>query len=171
MNNELTPKQKRFVDEYLIDMNATRAYTVAYPSVKKYEVAAQAGSRLLRNVKVQKKIAERIHDRELRTEITQDKVVKELAAIAFSNGSDFAKVITKKTDDGKEYQDVEMYDTDSLTAEKKKAIAGIKVGKNGIEVNACDKIKALELLGRHLGMFRDKVELDGNIGVEIIDDM
>lgn len=48
----MTEKQKIFADEYLIDLNATRAYRVAYPSVKKDETAAQAGSRMLRNVKV-----------------------------------------------------------------------------------------------------------------------
>ena len=48
----MTDKQKIFADEYLIDLNATRAYRVAYPSVKKDETAAQAGSRMLRNVKV-----------------------------------------------------------------------------------------------------------------------
>ena len=48
----MTEKQKIFADEYLIDLNATRAYKVAYPRVKKDETAAQAGSRMLRNVKV-----------------------------------------------------------------------------------------------------------------------
>ena len=51
--------------------------------------------------------------------------------------------------------------TDSLSREQKKAISGIKHGKNGIEVATCDKVRALELLGRHLGIFSDKVELSG----------
>ena len=170
--NKLTPKQKLFIEEYLIDLNATRAYKVAYPNVTKDETAAQAGSRMLRNVKVQEKIAERMRDREIRTEITQDKVLKELAAIAFANGSDFARVVTKTgfNKQGKEvqYQDVELEETDQLPEEKKKAIAGIKMGKNGIEVSTCDKVKALELLGRHLGMFSDKVQLEtGEKGVTI----
>ena len=50
----MTEKQKIFADEYLIDLNATRAYKVAYPSVKKDEVASAAAARMLRNVKVQK---------------------------------------------------------------------------------------------------------------------
>ena len=49
----MTEKQKIFADEYLIDLNATRAYKVAYPKVKKDKTAAQAGSRMLRNVKVE----------------------------------------------------------------------------------------------------------------------
>ena len=45
----------------------------------------------------------------------------------------------------------------------KKAIASIKRGKNGIEISTCDKVRALELLGKHLGMFKEKVEVSGNI--------
>ena len=74
----MTEKQKIFADEYLIDLNATRAYRKAYPSVKKDETAAQAGSRMLRNVKVAEYIAERMQARQERTEITQDKVLEEL---------------------------------------------------------------------------------------------
>ena len=46
----MTEKQKIFADEYLIDLNATRAYKVAYPRVKSDETAAAAAARLLRNV-------------------------------------------------------------------------------------------------------------------------
>lgn len=74
----MTKKQKIFADEYLIDLNATRAYKVAYPSVKKDETAAQAGSRMLRNVKVAAYIQERMEERQKRTEITQDRVLEEL---------------------------------------------------------------------------------------------
>ena len=76
----MTEKQKIFADEYLIDLNATRAYRKAYPSVKKDETAAQAGSRMLRNVKVAEYIQERMQERQKRTEITQDRVLQELAA-------------------------------------------------------------------------------------------
>lgn len=79
----MTEKQKIFANEYLIDLNATRAYRVAYPSVKKEQTAAQAGSRMLRNVKVAAYISERMEERQKRTEITQDRVLNELAAIAF----------------------------------------------------------------------------------------
>ncbi|MPN56663.1 hypothetical protein SDC9_204353 [bioreactor metagenome] len=62
-----------------------------------------------------------------------------------------------------EEQFVELFDTDKLPLEKKAAISGIKEGKYGIEVNSCDKVRALELIGKHLGMFKDKVELSGQI--------
>lgn len=173
----LTEKQKRFADEYIIDLNATRAYKAAYPSVKKDSTASQAGSRMLRNVKVAAYIDKRMKDREKRTEITQDMVVRELAAIAFSNAADYAKVIEKQavytTENGRRIplededgnpvmiNEVELTLTDNLSSEQKKALSGIKHGKYGIEVASCDKIRALELLGRHLGMFKDRVEVSG----------
>ena len=57
---KLTPNQKLFVNEYLIDRNGTRAYKAAYPNIKKDEVATAAASRLLINVKVQEEIQKRV---------------------------------------------------------------------------------------------------------------
>ena len=175
----LTDKQKLFADEYLIDLNATRAYKAAYKSVKKDETAAVNGSRLLRNARVAEYIEERMKDREKRTEITQDFVLKELYAIASSNGSDFAQVIeepiiqnnhyVKDPDTGKlrMQEVVKIIPTDKLPEEKKKAIAGIREGKYGIEVATCDKVRALELLGRHLGMFTDNIKLKSDANTEV----
>lgn len=161
----LTEKHKLFVDEYLVDLNATRAYKSVYKNVKSDDVAGVNASRLLGNAKVKEYLGQRMKERERRTEITQDKVLTELAAIAFANGSDFAKVVIRKGHNQQgeeiEYQDVELEQTDNLPADKKKAIASIKMGKNGVEVATCDKVKALELLGRHLGMFKDKLEVSG----------
>ena len=153
--DKLTPKQKIFCDEYLIDLNATRAYKKAYINIKNDDTAAVNGNRLLRNAKVKEYLDKRMKDREKRTEITQDMVLKELAAIAFSNGADFAKV----TDDNM----VRIIPTDELSEDKKKAISAIKETKFGINIETCDKVKALELIGKHLGMFKDKVELSGNV--------
>ena len=173
----LTEKQKRFADEYLIDLNATRAYKAAYSNVKKDNVAAVNGSKMLRNAKVAEYIEKRMKDRERRTEITQDMVLKELAAIGFAKASDYAKVVEVQaacdTEDGERIplydangnpvmiNDIKLALTDSLSEEQLKAIAGIKHGKFGIEVSLCDKVKSLELLGKHLGMFKDKVEVSG----------
>lgn len=172
---KLTEKQKTFVNEYLVDLNATRAYKVAYPNVKKDDTAAVNGNRLLRNAKVKEYLNERMKEREKRTEITQDKVLEELAAIAFSNGSKYAKVIeeTVYDENGEVLLDsdgnivkqkvVDLVLTDELSETDKKAIASIKKGRNGIEISTCDKVRALELLGKHLGMFKEKVEVSGNI--------
>lgn len=168
----LTKKQQRFVDEYLIDLNATQAAIRAGYSEK---TANEQASRLLVNVSIQQQINKRMQDREIRTEITQDTVLRELAAIAFSNGADYSKIVTKQSVDDMgnavEYPDVEFKNTDELTTEQKKAIAGIKQTKFGISVETCDKVKALELLGKHLGMFKDKVELSGEVKSEKLADV
>lgn len=148
----MTEKQKIFADEYLIDLNATRAYKVAYPRVKNDETAAAAAARLLKNVKVVTYIEKRMQDRQKRTEVTQDRVIEELAAIAFARATDFAQIVNGN---------VVLTDTADLTESQIKAIAGIKEGKFGIELKLNDKEKALELLGRHLGMFKDRLEVSG----------
>lgn len=148
----LTKKQKIFADEYLIDLNATRAYRAAYPSVKRDETAAVNGSRMLRNTKVEEYIQERMQARQERTEVTQDRVIEELAAIAFAKATDYAEIRNNA---------VSLRDTSELSEQQIRAIAGIKEGKFGVELKLNDKEKALELLGRHLGMWNDKMEISG----------
>lgn len=150
----ITDKQKIFANEYLIDLNATRAYRAAYPSVKKDTTAATNGGRLLKNAEIEKYIAERMQERQKRTEVTQDRVVRELAAIAFARATDYAEVIGGT---------VRIKNTCELDDEQVRAIAGIKEWANGIEIKLNDKEKALELLGRHLGMWNDKVQLSGSV--------
>lgn len=170
----LTNKQKRFCEEYLIDLNATQAAIRAGYSPN---TAEQTASRLLRNVKVQEYIAKRQKELSRSTEITQERVIKELALIAFSNNADYAHVVEKKMkaevggalvdvldEDGKPvmYRTVEPVLTEELTEEQKRALAVIKKGREGLEVKSCDKVKALELLGKHLGIFTDKIEANVN---------
>lgn len=154
----MTEKQKLFADEYLIDLNATRAYRVAYPSVKRDETAKSAGSRMLTNVNVAKYIKERMEERQKRTEVTQDRVVEELAAIAFSKATDYVEIRSNGVTGV-----VIIKPTSELSDAQIRAIAGIKEGANGIEIKLNDKEKALELLGRHLGMWNDKIKVDGEI--------
>lgn len=157
----LTAKQKLFADEYLIDLNATRSYKVAYPRVKNDETAAANSSRMLRNAKVEDYIRKRMKDREKRTEITQDMVLKELAKIGFACVTDFVTIEDKGI-----LKVVQVKPTDEIPEDKLGAIAGIKEGANGIEVKLNDKGKALELIGRHLGMWKDKMELSGTLDTE-----
>lgn len=168
---KMTERQKRFCNEYLIDLNVTQAairagYTPKYANKRAYE--------LLDKPEIKEYLDKKMKDREQRTEITQDKVVNELAAIAFSNASDFFKVVDKPItaggvpvldDEGnpRTYKDVEFVNTDKLSEANKKVISSIKQGSNGLEIKLNDKLKALELLGKHLGMFKDKVELSGNV--------
>lgn len=150
----MTEKQKIFADEYLIDLNATRAYRVAYPSVKKDETARANGSRMLTNANVAAYIYERMQERQQRTEVTQDMVIRELAAIAFANITDYVEIRYNGV-----HSMVIVKPTGNLPEDKLRAIAGIKEGANGIEIKLNDKEKALELLGRHLGMWNDKLDI------------
>lgn len=168
---KLTAKQQRFCDEYLIDLNATQAAIRAGYSLK---TARAQGQRMLTNVDIQTYISELIKKREKRTEITQDSVLRELALIAFAKASDYAKVVEKDAmievdgnmvpvldEDGNpvKYRTVEPILTDELTEDQKKAIAVIKKGRDGFEIKPYSKIQALELLGKHLGMFTERVEV------------
>lgn len=147
---KLTPKRERFCEEYLIDLNATQAAIRAGYSEK---TAYSAGQRLLRNVEIQNRIAELKAERSNRTEITQDRVIKELAAMAFAKATDYTQIVGNT---------VFIKSTAELTAEQQAGIVGIKQTQAGIEVKL-DKTKALELLGRHLGMFKDKIEVEGMV--------
>lgn len=160
----MTNAQKRFCDEYLIDLNATRAYKVAYPKCKEDETANAASSRMLRNVKVQEYISEKQKEIEKRTEVTQDMVIKELAKIAFL---DIRKLYTENG----QLKNVADIDSDTAGAisslETLEAYEGYgddreKIGDTQ-KVKLLDKTKALELLGKHLGMFKEKVTIDGNV--------
>ncbi len=148
---KLTPKQKRFVAEYLVDLNATQAAIRAGYSPKS---AARIAVELLNKTHVQAEIRKAMADREERTGVTQDWVVQELYKIAHADRGGIAKVVGGG-------RAVELTDTDELDAEQRAALVGVEETKFGIKVTTCDKLKALELLGRHLGMFTDKVEQTG----------
>lgn len=140
---KLTEKQKRFCEEYLIDLNGTQAYIRTGYSAKKECTARVESSKLLTKPNIQAYISELRESQSERTQITADKVLAELAAIAFSDRTELAQV-------------VHLTDTDKLSDAAKKAISGIKRGRNGVEVSSYDKIRALELIAKHLGMFNEK---------------
>lgn len=167
---KLTAKQKKFIDEYLIDLNATRAYKAAYPKCKTERSARTNGSRLLTNANIQEEITKQQQKIQERTQITQDMIVQELAKIAFSNATDYVKVVTRPTirriwdkeeekyvyEEGDVYeQDIILKDTKDLTDDQKAAISSIKNTKHGIAIEQCNKVEALHLLGQHLGMFKN----------------
>lgn len=146
----MTKKQKRFVEEYLIDLNATQAAIRAGYSP---DTAKSIGSENLTKPDIQARIAKAMAERSKRTGVNADRVVAELAKIAFVNASDVidADTATLKSDAAPE-------DTAAIQSVKVKTF-----GEDGLEreIKMADKLKALELLGKHLGMFKDKVELSG----------
>lgn len=144
-----------FCEEYLIDLNATQAAIRAGYSSKTADVQS---ARLLVNVKVQERISLLRSKQSKRTEVTADKVIAELAAIAFADRTELAKVDKNGS--------VKFTPTDSLPDDVKKIISGIKEGKFGTEVSSYDKVKALELLGKHLGLW-EKAASESNAASEV----
>lgn len=172
----LTAKQQRFVDEYLIDLNATQAaIRVGYSK----KTADQQASRLLTNVKVREYLAQRQADRANRTEITQDKVLKELAKIGFS---DIRKIVrwgetqvrmVDGEDDGPEdmvpYHGLALIDSAEVDDSTAAAIAEVSQSRDGLKVKLHDKKGALVDIGRHLGMFSPPGHADLDTELKRID--
>jgi phage terminase small subunit len=138
----LTEKQKRFVAEYLVDLNATQAAIRAGYSEK---TAGQIGEQNLKKLEIREALQKAMAKRAERTEITQDMVIRELAAIGFAKATDYAQVDDRGL--------VRITPTEELSDVQRRALSGIKEGKYGVEVSSYDKVRALELLGKHLGMF------------------
>lgn len=159
---KLTAKQQRFCDEYLIDLNATQAAIRAGYKANKKNTFEVIGYQLLQKTSVLEKIQQEMAKRSKRTGINQDRVIQELARIAFVNASDVidpedASVRTDATED----------DLACIQSVKVKTMDGEKGSSIEREVKLNDKMKALELLGKHLGMFKDKIELESDMELNI----
>lgn len=161
--NTLTKKQKLFVEEYLIDLNATQAAIRAGYSP---DSAQQMGSENLSKPVIKNAIDRAIAERSRRTGINQDRVLLELAKVAFLNPIDVINM-DGATIRGEANRD----DTACIASVKVKTIPTDDGAITEREVKTYDKLKALELLGKHLGMFTDKLKVDGGIPVVIHDDI
>jgi phage terminase small subunit len=146
---KLTPRQQRFVAEYLVDLNATQAAIRAGYSPK---TARATASENLTKPDIADAIAIEMARRSERTEITIDRVLRELAAIGFANAGDFFEW----GPDG-----IVVKPKESLTREQQGVVAEVAqtFTKDGgsIRVKLHDKSSALEKIGRHLGGFGAKV--------------
>lgn len=155
----MTPKQKRFVEEYLVDLNATQAAIRAGYSVKR---ADAIGYENLRKPEIKDAIEKAQAERSVRTEVTMDRVVQELARIAFID----PRRVFRWGPNG-----VTLIDSDSLTDDEAAIVSEVSetITENGGSVRGkrYDKIKALELLGKHLGGFVDRCELTGRGGAPL----
>lgn len=161
-NKVLTDKQEQFCLEYLTDLNATQAAIRAGYSEN---TANEQGSRMLAKVNIQRRIAELKAERAERLQIQQDDILRELANIAFASPAQYMDVVQI---DG--ISRILVKPTAEWTEQQKAAVTSIKNTPNGIEIRLSDKIKALELLGKHLGMFIGKQD-DGPKIWEIWDEL
>lgn len=139
----MTEKQKLFADEYLIDLNATRAYKVAYPNVKNDDTAAAAASRLLRNVKVQEYIAQRMAEKESELIADQDEVLGYLTSV-LRGKSRAQEIVVEGIGEGC---------SEARTMEK--------------APSEKERLKAAELLGKRYALFTDKVDMDADMDLNI----
>ena len=158
----MTPKQERFVEEYLVDLNATQAAVRAGYSAATAEVQ---GPRLLGNVRVAAAIAETQAARSKRTAISADRVVAELAKIAFANMADYMQP------NGDSYLDFSALTRDQAAALQEVTVEEFVKGRGEdkrdvrrVKFKLADKRAALVDLGRHLGLFVDRHEHTGKGG-------
>ena len=160
----LSNNQKLFCQEYLkLGMNGTQAYLNVYKTCKKEETAMASASRLLRNVKVKEYIEELQSKVEEKAIVSIEDIVKELTAIAFTDRTNISKNVRNKIVERKEDgTEVEYYEDNVIFAETKKIISGYKKTQSGFAVETYDKMKALELLGKYLGMFKDEAPTINN---------
>jgi phage terminase small subunit len=159
----MTNKQKRFCEEYLIDLNATQAAIRAGYSPK---TAGAIGAENLEKPQIRARIDKALAEQSKRTGVTADRVVRELARVAFANSQDVVNY-----DDATVRPDAVRDDTAAVASVRVKTIPTKDGSGVEREVKMHDKLKALELLGKRLGLFTDKVNLSGEGVVQIVDDV
>ena len=143
---KLTEKQKAFCDYYIESLNATESYKRAY-NCKKQATAETNSSRLLSNAKVKSYVDERL---------------KEIKSKRIAKAEEVLEYLTKVIRNEEEEEVVVTVNVGDFQTEVQ------KVKK---EISAKDKIKAAELLGKRYSLFTEKVDLEANVGVTIVDDI
>lgn len=150
----LSAKQARFVEEYLVDLNATEAAKRAGYSPGSAHVQ---GHRLLSDDKIQAELKRRQQARQERTEITQDRVLQGLAAVAFGD-------MRKLFDENGELIQIADLPDDAAAMLAGADIVTVEKGEGAVEhvakIRTNDRMRAFEMLGRHLGMFNDKLDVN-----------
>ena len=158
MSEKLTAQQELFCHEYLVDLNATEAAKRAGYSKK---TARTQGSRLLTNVAIMTRIQELLAPKIEKIEITAEKVIQELGRIAFAKMTDVARWT---------HSGMEFIPSRDLTEDQAATILMVSESTNqhggSLRIQQHDKLKALELLGKHLKLYTDKVEHSGNLTLE-----
>jgi len=155
---QLNGRQKRFIDEYMVDLNATQASIRAGYSPGS---AREQGTELLANSSIRAYVDRRLAEASSRTGVNEDRVIRELARISFANparviASDGSILDTASEDDLAAIQSIKVKTTHGK--------AGTTVER---EVRFYDKNKSLELAGKHIGMFIDRKEININNSFDV----
>lgn len=151
---KLTAKQQRFIDEYLIDLNATQAAIRAGYSPS---TAKDIGCQNLAKLNISEAIDKALAARSRRTGITQDRVLRELAKVAFVNANDVID-----TDSATVRTDATADDLACIQSVKVKVSESEMGSSSEREIKLYDKMRALEMLGKHLGIFERRDHANGN---------
>lgn len=162
----LTDKQRAFVAEYLVDLNAAAAARRAGYSTR---TADRIGHENLRKPEIASAIAEAQAERAERTEITADRVLKELARIGFSDirrlfewDEERACFIPSRDLTADEAAAISEIQSETVTHREKET--GDTETTVKLKLKTYDKLSALEKLGKHLGLFKDQLEVTGGDG-------
>jgi phage terminase small subunit len=156
----LTDKQQRFCEEYLIDLNATQAAIRAGYSEK---TAGQIGEQNLKKLEIQTCIQGLQKNRSERTKVTADMVLQELAKVGFSNVQDYLEGDLSI----KDLTTIERNKADAVSSIKKTVTEFESGSKTVVEFKLHDKLKALDMIGRHIGFF-EKDNEQGTPAVNVI---
>jgi phage terminase small subunit len=155
----ITAKQQKFVAEYLVDLNATQAAIRAGYSAK---TAEQQGSRLLSNAKVAEAVQAGQGRIAAKLEITAEMVAAELAKIGFANMADYITIVG-----GEPAVDLSNMTRDQAAAVQEVTVEDFKDGRGEdardvrrVKFKLSDKRAALVDLGKHLGMFREQIDVN-----------
>lgn len=156
----LTDQQERFCLEYIVDLNATRAAIRAEYSERS---ASELGYQLLQNPSVKARVDTLQKERAHRLQITADMVIESLLQIAkldlseaYSGSGALLPIKDMPDHVRRSIAGVDVYED---------IVDGQKLGET-VKVKISDRVKALELLGRHLKMFTDKIQLTGKLTLE-----
>jgi phage terminase small subunit len=161
----LTPKEAAFVEQYLVDLNATQAAIRAGYSAK---TAASIGFQNLTKLHIRAAIDKAQKRRAKRLEMRQDRAIAEAWAIAIADARELVEVHI--SDDGKSVRTV-LRDTRYLSPQAAALYAGAKQGKYGVEIQMHSKLGALEMVFKHLGLYERDHEQAVNPIVELLKEM
>lgn len=184
----LTDKQESFVQALIRGETQRKAYREAYPASRKWKdsVVDSKASTLLANGKVKERYEELrarlIKETEDETIASAKEVLQLLTMISRGNIKNYTRFGTKKMPlmvegqplliDGKplmsDYPFVEILDSDEVNGA---LISEISQTQHGIKIKLYDKLKAAELLGKHHGLFEEKVEVRHTYTLQLPDEL
>jgi phage terminase small subunit len=138
-NKELTVKQRKFIEEYVVSGNATQAYFKAGYKASSNSIASSEGFKLLKKPSIKKAIEEKM---------------KELQSEKIASQTEILELLTK-----------------GVRGELTEEVFLMNGTKETKQISGKERVKCMELLGKKYGIFTDKVEHSGEIGVQIVDDL